>query len=195
MSSRSAGALLGVVVVAAVVLVVLLLSRGREPVAQPSASLAASPSPSFNEALLSERLTVLVIGLDSSESRRAQGLGANSDTLILASVNADQSEVTLISLPRDTVDIPLSDGTTWTSKVNGIYAAEGVDALVDAVSTLFDVPVGGYVQVDMDDLEALVDAVDGVDVNPAEPLDDTHASINLHLSAGPQTLDGRTALA
>jgi len=195
MSSRSAGALLGVVVVAAVVLVVLLLSRGREPVAQPSASLAASPSPSFNEALLSERLTVLVIGLDSSESRRAQGLGANSDTLILASVNADQSEVTLISLPRDTVDIPLSDGTTWTSKVNGIYAAEGVDALVDAVSTLFDVPVGGYVQVDMDDLEALVDAVDGVEVNPAEPLDDTHASLNLHLSAGPQTLDGRTALA
>ena len=195
MSSRSTGALLGVVFVAGVVLVVLFLFRGQEPVQQPSASLAASPSPSFNEALLSERLTVLVIGLDSSESRRAQGLGANSDTLILASVNADQSEVTLISLPRDTVDIPLSDGTTWTSKVNGIYAAEGVDALVDAVSTLFDVPVGGYVQVDMDDLEALVDAVDGVEVNPAEPLDDTHASLNLHLSAGPQTLDGRTALA
>lgn len=195
MSSRSAGALLGVVVVAAVVLVVLLLFRGQEPVEQASPSLAASPSPSLNEALLTRSLTVLVIGLDSSESRRAQGLGANSDTMILASVNADQSEVTLISLPRDTVDIPMSDGTTWTSKVNGIYAAEGVDALVGAVSTLFDVPVDGYVQVDMDDLVALVDAVDGVEVNPAEPLDDTHASLNLHLSAGRQTLDGRTALA
>jgi len=195
MRSRG-GALLGVVILAAVVVIVLLLSRGQAPIGQPSpsASLGATPSPSLNEALLTNRLTVLVIGLDSSETRRAQGLGANSDTMILASVSADQSEVALISLPRDTVDIPLSDGTTWTSKVNGIHAAEGVDALVDAISTLFDVPVDGYVQVDMDDLEALVDAVDGVEVNPPEPLDDTHASINLHLSAGPQTLDGRTAL-
>jgi LCP family protein required for cell wall assembly len=197
MRSRSGATVLGVVIVAAVVVAVLLLSRGQAPIGQPSPSqsLAASPSPTLNEALLSKRLTVLVIGLDTSESRRAQGLGANSDTMILASVSADQSEVTLISLPRDTVDIPLSDGTTWTSKVNGIYAAEGVDTLVDAVSTLFAVPVDGYIQVDMDDLEALVDAVDGVEVNPAEPLDDTHASLNLHLSAGRQTLDGRTALA
>ena len=197
MRSRG-GALLGVAIAAAVVVIVLLLLRGQAPVGQPSpsASLGATPTPSLNQELLTNRLTVLVIGLDTSESRRAQGLAsANSDTMILASVSADQSEVTLISLPRDTVDIPRSDGTTWTSKVNGIYAAEGVDALVDAVSTLFGVPVDGYVQVDMDDLAALVDAVDGVEVNPPEPLDDTHASINLHLSAGPQTLDGPTALA
>jgi LCP family protein required for cell wall assembly len=101
--------------------------------------------------------------------------------------------VTLISLPRDTVDIPMSDGSTWSSKVNGIYAALGVDALVDGVSTLFGVPIDGYVQIDMDDLVALVEAVDGVEVNPAEPLDDR--IVNLHLSAGPQTVDGPTALA
>jgi LCP family protein required for cell wall assembly len=191
MRSRFGAALFGVLVVAAVVAIVLLLSR-QAPVAQPSPSLAASPSPTLNEALLNDRLTVLVIGLDSSEARRAQGLGANSDTMILASISADQSEVVLISLPRDTVDIPMSDGSTWESKVNGIYAALGVDALVGGVSTLFGVQIDGYVQADMDDLVTLVDAVNGVEVDPPGPLDDP--IVDLHLSAGPQTLDGSTAL-
>jgi LCP family protein required for cell wall assembly len=191
MRSRFGAALFGVLVVAAVVAIVLLLSR-QAPVAEPSPSLAATPSPTLNEALLNDRLTALVIGLDSGEARRAQGLGANSDTMILASISADQSEVVLISLPRDTVDIPMSDGSTWESKVNGIYAALGVDALVGGVSTLFGVQIDGYVQADMDDLVTLVDAVKGVEVDPPGPLDDP--IVDLHLSAGPQTLDGSTAL-
>jgi LCP family protein required for cell wall assembly len=193
MRSRFGAALFGVLVVAAVVAIVLLMSR-QAPIGQasPSLSLAATPTPTLNEALLNDRLTVLVIGLDSSEARRAQGLGANSDTMILASVSADQSEVVLVSLPRDTVDIPMPDGSTWESKVNGIYAALGVDALVGGVSTLFGVQIDGYVQADMDDLVTLVDAVNGVEVDPPGPLDDP--IVDLHLSAGPQTLDGSTAL-
>jgi polyisoprenyl-teichoic acid--peptidoglycan teichoic acid transferase len=192
MRGRGASLLVGLLLIVAVVLAVLLLTRRNEP-AQASPSLSASASPSFNEDLLNNRLTVLVIGLDTSEARRAQGLGPNSDTMILASVSADQSEVTLISLPRDTVDIPMSDGTTWPHKVNAIYSQLGVDALVDAASTLFDVPIDGYVQVDMDDLVALVDAVGGAEVNPPEPLADP--KVSLDLEAGRQTLDGATALA
>jgi LCP family protein required for cell wall assembly len=120
-------------------------------------------------------------------------MGANTDSIILASVSADQSEVTLISLPRDTVEIPMPDGTTWPSKVNAIYDQLGVDALVDAAATLFDVAIDGYVQVDMDDLVDLVDAVDVVEVNPSDALDDP--IVDLHLEPGRQTLDGPTALA
>jgi LCP family protein required for cell wall assembly len=184
-----------VLLIVAVALALLLLSQRQEPAASPSpsTSLAASPAAALNEALLGSRLTVLVIGLDSSESRREQGLGANSDTIILAGVSADQSEVTLISLPRDTVDIPMPDGTTWESKVNAIYDQLGVEALVDAVATLFAVPIDGYVQIDMDDLVDLVEAVDGVEVNPPDALDDP--IVDLHLQPGRQTLAGPTALA
>jgi polyisoprenyl-teichoic acid--peptidoglycan teichoic acid transferase len=187
-------ALAALLVVAAVVVFILLVPRD-EPVNQATASptLAPSPTPSLNAALLERRLTVLVIGLDSSEPRRAQGMGGNSDTMILASVNADQSEVTLISLPRDTVDIPMPDGTVWPSKVNAIYSQLGVDALVGAAEALFDVPIDGYVQADMDDLVDLVDAVGGVEVNPPESLRDP--IVSLDLTAGRQTLDGPTALA
>jgi LCP family protein required for cell wall assembly len=195
MNARGAAVLVTVLLIVAAVLAVMLLSQRQAPVASPSPSptLAPSPTATLNEALLGSRLTVLVIGLDTSEARRSQGMGANSDTLILASVSADQSEVTLISLPRDTVDIPMPDGSTWPSKVNAIYDQLGVDALVDAVATLFGVPVDGYVQIDMDDLVVLVEAVDGVDVDPPDALDDP--IVDLHLEPGRQTLDGPTTLA
>jgi LCP family protein required for cell wall assembly len=197
MNARGATVLVAVLVIVAAVLAVVLLSQRQAPADQPSPtpspSLAPSPTATLNEALLGSRLTVLIIGLDSSEARRSRGEGANTDTLILASVSADQSEVTLISLPRDTVDIPMPDGSSWPSKVNAIYDQLGVEALVDAVATLFEVPIDGYVQIDMDDLVDLVGSVDGVEVDPPDALGDP--IVDLHLEPGRQTLDGPTALA
>jgi LCP family protein required for cell wall assembly len=195
MNARGLTVLVTVLLVVAVVLAILLLAQPSTPAASPgpSPSLAPNPTAGLNEALLEIRLTVLVIGLDTSETRRERGEGANSDTIILASVSADQSEVTLISLPRDTVDIPMPDGTTWSSKVNAIYDQLGVDALVVSAETLFAVPIDGYAEIDMDDLVDLVEAVDGVEVNPPDPLDDP--IVDLHLEPGRQTLDGPTALA
>jgi polyisoprenyl-teichoic acid--peptidoglycan teichoic acid transferase len=200
---RSRGLTVAVLVVVlallAAVLAFVLLNQG-DPVApgassQPSPTPPAetTPSPSLNQALLEERLTVLLIGVDSTEERRAQGLGPNTDTLMLASVGREQSEVTLIGLPRDTVDIPLPDGSTWERKVNGLYSERGVEALVGAMESLFAVPVDGYAQIDMDDFPALVDAVGGVQVSPPEPL--TDPIVDLDLPAGEQVLDGQTALA
>jgi LCP family protein required for cell wall assembly len=187
------GVLVVLAVLAAIVAFVLFSQKQAAPQASPSVPTSASASASFNQALLSKRLTVLVIGTDSSKVRRSQGLNIiNTDSMIVASISADQSQVTLISLPRDTVDIPLPDGTTWTSKVNGIEAAKGVDALVGAVSELFGAPIDGYVQVDMDGLVALVSAVGGVKVNPAEAL--TDPKVSLSIPAGEQLLDGATAL-
>jgi len=165
---------------------------GPSPSPTPAASPSPSPTPALNEELLSRRLTVLVIGLDLNQAREEDGFGANTDTLILASVAADQGEVTLISLPRDTVDIPLPDGGIWDRKVNAIYIERGVEALVGAMEELFGVPIDHHAAVDMDDFEALVAAVDGVTVEVAEPLRDP--VLDLDLEAGRQTLDAETAL-
>jgi LCP family protein required for cell wall assembly len=199
--SRTGPLLAGVVALAALaaVLVFVLLNQDGEPAASatptPSVPPTAEPTPgaTLNEEMLSRRLTVLVIGLDINEARREAGHGVNTDTLMLASVNADQSEVTLISLPRDTVDIPMPDGSTWDRKVNAIHAERGVDELVGAMQALFDVPIDGYLQVDMDDLATLVEAAGGVLVSPDEPLVDP--IVDLDLQPGEQELDGATALA
>jgi LCP family protein required for cell wall assembly len=189
--------IIAVAIVAAIVAVVLFVTAGTD-VPEPSPSTTPTPTPipteqALNEELLTNRLTVLLAGIDSNERRAAENATLNTDALMLVSVAADQSELTLVSLPRDTVDVPLADGSIWDHKINGLYAAQGIEALVGAMESLYDVPIDGYVTLDMDDLVALVDAVGGVTVDPPAPLVDP--PIGLDVQPGEQQLDGETALA
>jgi polyisoprenyl-teichoic acid--peptidoglycan teichoic acid transferase len=198
---RNQAIILGVLAVVAIAVIgFLLLSGGdEEPIPSPSiepsavASLApsASASPDLNADLLDRRWTVAYIGTDLNERRESEGHVPNADALMVVSVSADQSEVAMISLPRDTVDVPLPGGDTYPRKINALYEDEGVEALVAALEELYQVPIDGYLVLDMDDFSRLVEAVDGVDVNPDEPLVDT--TVQLDLPAGPQELDAPTA--
>lgn len=196
MSRRNALLLGAAIVVLGVIAFVLLSGEPPPPEPSPSPSPTAtvepSPTVAFNQELLNSRLTVLLVGLDLNAERRAPGVVGNTDALMLASVSADQSQVVLVSLPRDTVDIPLADGSAWSPKINGLFAALGIDELVGAMETLYGVPIDGYVTIDMDDFAALVAAVDGVTVNPATPLFDP--DIGLDLQPGEQDLDSSTVL-
>ena len=164
------------------------------PTASPTqiGSATPSPTPALNQELLSNRLTVLLLGLDTNEPRRARGSGTNSDTIMVASISADQSEVTLMSIPRDTVDVTLPDGTVWQQKINAIFSVNGPQGMVDAVESLLQIEIDAYVQVDMDDMRGLVDAVGGVRVNPQAPL--VNRPLKLRMPAGRQVIDGQTAL-
>jgi polyisoprenyl-teichoic acid--peptidoglycan teichoic acid transferase len=201
---RNQAIILGVVaVVALAVIGFLLLSGGSdeppEASASPSASASASASvapsasatPALNAELLDRRWTVLFVGLDTDSTRESRGEPVNSDALMLVSVSADQSEVSLVSLPRDTIDVPLPDGSTYERKINALYGEEGLDGLVEAMEALYEVPIDGYLALNMDDFAALVDGVGGVEVSPEEPIQDPAARIDI--DAGTQTLDGSTA--
>ncbi len=195
--SRTAALLVVAAIVVLGVIAFLLLSGGEpapEPSPSPTASPTVEPSPTvaLNEELLNQRLTVLLVGLDLNQERRAPGVVGNTDVMMLASVSADQSEVVLVSLPRDTVDVPLPDGTVWSPKINGLFAELGIDGLVGAMESLYQVPIDGYVIIDMDDFATLVDAVDGVTVNPPAPIFDP--DIGLDVQPGEQVLDAPTAL-
>ena len=191
----------GVMALVAVACLGLLLSAcAEEPPAatpSPSASAAAStaPSPSateeLNAELLDRRWTVLFVGLDTDSTRESRGEPVNSDALMLVSVAPDQSEVALVSLPRDTVDVPLPDGEVYDGKINGLYGEEGLDALVEAMEALYEVPIDGYLALNMDDFANLVDGVGGVEVSPEEPIQDP--VVRLDIDAGTQTIDGSTA--
>ena len=127
---------------------------------------------------------MLYVGTDHNAAREAAGEDVNTDALMLVSLSADQSRLTLVSLPRDTVDVPLADGTAYPRKINSLYREEGLDALVGAMESLYGVPIDAHIVVDMDDFSRLVDAVGGVEVNPEAPLVDP--IVNLDLQAGEQ---------
>ncbi len=196
---RTTTIVIGLVVLVVIGLVVfLLLSGGREasPSPSPSASVSSAPSASaessFNAELLDRRWTVLYVGTDLNERREGEGAEPNTDALMLVSLSADQSRLTLVSLPRDTVDVPLADGETWDGKVNGLYRQRGIEDLVGAMEALYEVPIDAHVVLDMDDFAQLVEAVDEIEVSPPDPIVDP--IVDLDLAAGPQTLDGGQTL-
>jgi LCP family protein required for cell wall assembly len=164
--------------------------------ASPSASPTAAPSPTplpIDQAMLARRFTVLVVGTDTSQSRRAEGIGdVNTDALMVVSVSADKSRIAIMSLPRDTVDLPMADGSIYHDKVNGIAQQLGIETLRSAMATLLGVPIDRYISVDMDDFTWLVDAVHGIDVEVKTPISDPE--VDLFLDPGPAHLDGARAL-
>lgn len=155
----------------------------------PTAAPTATPKPDPDEV----NVTVLLIGRDYLAARVALGeSGMNTDMLIVANIRADGSQIDLISLPRDSVDVPLGDGTTWSRKINSLRAARGLPALKQAMSAALAIPIDYYAEMTMDDLSRIVNAVGGITVTLAAPLNDHHLGISWR--AGANTLDGRTAI-
>jgi len=185
---------MAVLVVAAAIGLVLGSCSSDEPAASPTAEPTpeATPSPTLSAELMDRRWTILYVGTDRNAHREEADEPINTDALMLVSLSADQSELTLVSLPRDTVDVPLADGTTYPRKINALYADQGMDALVGAMETLYATEIDGHVLLDMDDFASLVDAVDGVEVSPEEPLVDP--VVGLDLEPGTQTLDAEQTL-
>ena len=196
---RTPAIVLGIAALVAVAVIAFLLMSGQpaeSPTASASAETTASAEPTASATLsadlLDRRWTVLYVGTDHNERRESEGATLNTDALMLVSLSADQSQVTLVSLPRDTIDVPLSDGSVYAQKINALYAERGMEALVDAMETLYGVPIDAHLLLDMDDFASLVEAVDGVDVSPDAPLGDP--IVDLDLQPGPQELDASQTL-
>jgi LCP family protein required for cell wall assembly len=147
------------------------------------------------------RTNVLVLGLDR---RPDQGSVVRSDTMILATVYPPGPRIALLSVPRDLyVETPgYGPGRINTAHFWGENALEGGGPALAAqtVAQNFGVPVHHYVRVDFDGFRAIVDAVGGIDVvveapivDDAYPTDD-YGTMRIEIPAGPQHMDGETAL-
>ena len=76
-----------------------------------TAQAATTPGPGDRE-----RLNILLIGVDSG-GQRAHAL---ADTLIVVSLDPVGRHVSMISIPRDMVNVPLGDGKTFAPKINSL---------------------------------------------------------------------------
>ncbi|HUF07429.1 MAG TPA: LCP family protein [Candidatus Binatia bacterium] len=164
-------------------------TRRPTPRPTPTPSPTPTPVPDADAA----NVTILLVGRDFLAERIGQGeSGMNTDMLIVANVRADGSRIDLVSLPRDSVDVPLGDGSIWSGKINGLRAARGLAALKGAMSATIGLPIDYYAEITLDDLARIVNAVGGVTVSLAGPLNDPH--LHRSWSAGPNRLDGRGAV-
>lgn len=157
-----------------------------------AATPTAEPEPTPRLAAFEDdgRLTVLVLGSDSSAARRSAGRAPLTDAITVVTVREDGGDLALFSLPRDTTDIELPDGRLWTAKINALAPALGPRVAADTIGGLLGISIDHYVQIDMDDLVRLVDAVGGVTVEVSHTLADAACTI----PPGIRHLDGTLAL-
>lgn len=169
------------------------LTRPPAPTARPTPRPTAIPTPVPTPdpiAWAEAWVNILVLGSDSNASRRSRGEGWLTDAITLVSVAPDGSHVALFSLPRDSSDIPMPDGSIWGGKANAIAPILGPAAMRDAMSLVFGVPIDYYVMIDMDGFRQAVDWVGGVTVGTPYMLADSVCTIG----AGVHHLDGSGAL-
>lgn len=149
--------------------------------------------------------TALIVGIDT---RSAKSDLQNTDSMIIATYNHENGNITMISVPRDLyVKIP-NEG--WYSKINSFYAhgeslkkGNGLNYLRNVLTSLTGIEIQYHALVDLQGFKKIVDAVGGVTVNvensftdyqyPAEskrkPVYET-----VTFKEGPQKMDGVTAL-
>ena len=129
---------------------------------------------------------VLALGSDAREGDEI----SRTDTMILARIDMFAGKITMLSIPRDTMVEIEGYGT---QKINAAYAFGGVAGAVKAVKQLCDVPISQVAIVRFDGVESLVDYLGGVTVDVPVPVYDPEYT-GLIMDAGPQEMDGHTAL-
>ena len=176
---------------------------GRQAVADPTAK--PTEPPLRVEDLLGEdgRLTVLVLGSDYRDGV----IGSRTDAIIVASIDPRSGGVAMISLPRDTVNVPIAPGQVYGGRINSLFGeyerASGkpkaaLKKVKRDLSYAFGVEIDYYAMVEFDGLIRLVNSIGGVDVTLSETLTDPTIHIGkngLKLKAGQRELDGKQALA
>ncbi|RKR76371.1 LCP family protein [Frondihabitans australicus] len=189
---------------------------GAKPTAQFTAAVpsgAASTAPAVSA--YSGEVNMLVVATDTrtgqgaafsdpADQRASSGAGQN-DTNLLVHINADHSQMLVISLPRD-LEFPFpacpngSGGTTPASSQAMLNTAlvrggtkGGLQCAADAVSQLTGVRIDYAALATFSDVVSMSNAIGGVTVCLATPIDDDNVTPALHLKAGNVNLVGAQA--
>ncbi|NBA62025.1 phosphatase PAP2/LCP family protein [Enterococcus mundtii] len=108
-------------------------------------------------------VSILVLGIANNSIRKTD---YRANTIMLVTLNNQKKTTTITSIPRDSfVEIANMDGLV--DKINHAHSYGGIDMMVDTVEQYLDIPIHHYVSLNMDGLEALIDAVGGITVNNA----------------------------
>jgi LCP family protein required for cell wall assembly len=138
--------------------------------------------------MLSDRMTVLIMGTDSNGRDTERFQGTRSDTMIVINMDPIGHKVGMVSIPRDSrVQIAGNHGV---EKINSAHAFGGPPLSVQTVSENFCVPIDHYVVVDTQALKELCKLLGPVEVLVEKDMHyhDWAAHLHIDLKPGLQTL-------
>lgn len=161
-------------------------------------------------------MNILILGSDSRNSAEDLKLGgakntvgdaARADVIMIAHLSADRSNMSVVSIPRDTrVDIPAcTDPKTHKENpptndiINASFGRGGAGCTLATVQNLTGVYIDHWLTIDFSGVVKMADVVGGVQVCVRENVDDHSTAAqpggsHLHLKKGTQKVYGTTAL-
>jgi LCP family protein required for cell wall assembly len=162
--------------------------------------------PAFLPSRVGGRINVLLLGIDR---RQGTGWAYRTDTIMVLTMDPDTGAVGILSIPRDLqVAIPgHGEDRINTANVFGYREdnPEGGPALLEAtIESNFGIPIDGYLMVDFQAFETIVDTLGGIDADVPRTLHDTrypdpkpgdpYAFRTIHFDPGIQHMNGKRAL-
>ncbi len=142
---------------------------------------------------LPTRTTVLCVGLDAA--------AANTDVLMLLSLDGERKEISVLQIPRDTY----FSSETAQKKINQLYPRErlhgaeangALSSLAELLSESLGVRIDGYLALDLPAVAELIDGLGGVRVEVPAPI--RHRASDgdgyIEIPAGEVLLGGREAV-
>jgi len=127
------------------------------------------------------RFTILLLGSDA----RAGGLVGRTDAILVASVDPVTGRAAVFSIPRDTVNFPLSARSRFPGKINALYpylvkrygAARAGTSLRKIIGNALGVEIDAYALLGFTGFRKLINNIGGVDVYVSRTLRDPKYTI------------------
>ncbi|HET6872524.1 MAG TPA: LCP family protein [Sporolactobacillaceae bacterium] len=149
---------------------------------------AATTAPEDGSPKYEKPISILLMGVDQRKNDPGR-----SDTLIVLTLNPQKKTMQMISIPRDTRATLGNTGTI--DKINAAYFYGGPDLAVQTVDQFLNIHVDYYIRINMQGLEALVNALGGITVDsPISWHDEGYYKKGYYYKKGIIQLDGAQAL-
>lgn len=132
-------------------------------------------------------VSILIAGVDSE----AGSTIGRSDLLMVAAIDLDTKEATLVSIPRDTyVEIA---GSGEYDKINHAYA-RGVSTSMRTVENYLNIPIDYHISVNFTAFEQFIDMLGGIQLDVERTIHHNIRTDDVYLYPGVQTVNGANAL-
>ena len=130
-------------------------------------------------------VNIMLLGVDQRDDEPAR-----SDTIMVAALFADEKQIKLLSIPRDTyVSIP---GRKNKDKINHAHAYGGTELTQETLAEFLDIPIHFYLEVNFEGFVNVIDILGGIEVDVEKRM--YYPDENIDLQAGLQILNGEDSL-
>lgn len=137
-------------------------------------------------------VNILLVGVEEI------GGGANTDSIMIATMNTKTNTIKITSLMRDLyVEIPGYEK----NRINSAFSKGGIELLYQTITNNFDIKLDGYAMVNFESFEKVIDILGGIEITltqgEANYLNSTNYisdPANRKVIAGKQIMNGNQAL-